>query len=553
MEWAADKAIEVKHEVVFLGKLLEELIQGKIRIPRFKRPFVWRQVDMLRLLDSVARGYPIGGVLLFETRHVVSSHDHVGPILVGASPSGRARLVLDGEQRLATLAGCLMMGERDDARAEDVSWDIYFDLWMGGFVTKSRGELGPYFFPVRDLLLTSRYLEATRRLLSDNENHYRTIIRAADDLANAFRNYQIPVTTVRSASISTIVDIFARVHVSGRSMSADQMISALTFREGEFHLADALDSLAADLARRGFGNLDRALLLRTVLLAEGRDLFSTDWADLVADESVRHRLPKSLKDATRGLLSALDFLGEQGVTSDRVLPYGMQLVLLAETMRTCPNPSKEVHGLLERWFWFTSFTSWFSGIGIGNVQRMLEEMREVARGERSSYTVVDLSIETQPFPSRFDLRSARVRAFLLYLTSLRPRSILQKEEELDPSRLLSTLGGRALGRIVVDIQAPELRQSPANRMFIDEDHHGSVWKSLAVVFPGHGDLLASHGFPPESTQLIANNDGEGLIRSRLRELIEGERRFMQARGLTPSHAEQGNVLADTDTADDEVE
>ena len=45
-------------------------------------------------------------------------------------------------------------------------------------------------------------------------------------------------------------------------MTADAMVSALTYREGQFHLAAKLDEFKGELYRLGFGNLDRVLLLQ---------------------------------------------------------------------------------------------------------------------------------------------------------------------------------------------------------------------------------------------------------------------------------------------------
>ena len=57
------KRTEVRPEVVFLGKLVERVAAGKIRVPRFQRAFVWKQPDLSALLDSVLRGFPIGSIL----------------------------------------------------------------------------------------------------------------------------------------------------------------------------------------------------------------------------------------------------------------------------------------------------------------------------------------------------------------------------------------------------------------------------------------------------------------------------------------------------------
>jgi len=45
-------SITVKPEVTFLEDLFKEIASGKLRIPRFQRPFVWKPDDMLSLFDS---------------------------------------------------------------------------------------------------------------------------------------------------------------------------------------------------------------------------------------------------------------------------------------------------------------------------------------------------------------------------------------------------------------------------------------------------------------------------------------------------------------------
>ena len=64
-------------------------------------------------------------------------------------------------------------------------------------------------------------------------------------------------------------------------MAADELVSALTYDEGEFDLARMLNEFKAELRTKGFGNLDRVLLLRSVLAALDRDIYAKDWADLM--------------------------------------------------------------------------------------------------------------------------------------------------------------------------------------------------------------------------------------------------------------------------------
>lgn len=48
--------VEVRPEVIFLSELLEELVTGKLRIPRFQRPFVWRRDQAISNWKSVGVG-----------------------------------------------------------------------------------------------------------------------------------------------------------------------------------------------------------------------------------------------------------------------------------------------------------------------------------------------------------------------------------------------------------------------------------------------------------------------------------------------------------------
>lgn len=135
------------------------------------------------------------------------------------------------------------------------------------------------------------------------------------------------------------------------------------------------------MKKKGFGSLDRVFLLRSVLAALERDIYFKDWADLMVEPEVRKRLPEAFDAATQGIRRALEMLKDLGVTSDRLLPYGLQLVLLGEFHRICPEPSSGTVELLTRWFWVTSFTGWFGGVNSTQAKRALEEIRDLALGK----------------------------------------------------------------------------------------------------------------------------------------------------------------------------
>ena len=545
---------EVVPEVVFLGKLVERIAAGKIRVPRFQRAFVWKQPDLHALLDSVLRGFPIGSILVWDTEQTIETTHRVGPVTVRPHPDGLVGYLLDGQQRVSTLVGTLRLPDDVESTVDQVDWRVYCDLENREFLRAPRAGVGPQHFPVSSLLNTAGFFVACRRIESDvgDKTLARHWLDEADRLASAFRDYQLPLIHIREADLDSAVTVFARLNRRGRKMTADEMVSALTYREGEFHLAEKLNEFKNELARQGFGNLDRVLLLRAVLAALNRDIYAKDWADLMVKPEVRLKLSESFDVAAEGIRGALNFLKDLGVTSDRLLPYGLQLVLLGEFFRLCPQPTAEVVELLNRWFWVTSFTGWFGGVNTAQVTHALREIRDLAKGKGAGFNVIDLDAPALPFPDRFDGRGARVRAYLLYLMSLQPRS-LRSADNLDPGLLLSTLGTRAVGYISFSKESlGKLFSSPANRMFLDGDQVGQAFSDLAVL---NDDvlrkLLPSHGFPAESIDLLRNGDQASLIQARLGHLVNGERRFLETRTVKLPTERIGATIADSDASDED--
>ena len=544
---------EVFPEVVFLGKLVDRIVAGKIRVPRFQRAFVWKQPDLHALLDSVLRGFPIGSILVWDTERTIETTQRIGPVNIGPRPDGLVGYLLDGQQRVSTLVGTLRLSDDVNPIVDQVDWRVYCDLETREFLRAPTDGIEPQHFPVASLLNTAGFFSACRRIaIVDNEHRALRWLNEADRLATAFRDYQLPLIHIREADLDSAVTVFARLNRKGRKMMADEMVSALTYREGQFHLAEKLDEFKDELYGLGFGNLDRVLLLRAVLAALDRDIYAKDWADLMVKPEVRSKLPQSFDRAVKGIRRALAFLNDLGVTSDRLLPYGLQLVLLGEFFRLCPQPTADVVTLLKRWFWVTSFTGWFGGVNTAQVTRALREMRNLANGKATDLQVIDFDAPALPFPSRFDGRSARVRAFLLYLASLQPLSLVDAGD-LDPGNLLSALGTRAMGYVLSSpTQVPELFSSPANRMFVD---HKQVGQTFSVLAKLDDDMLTrilpGHGFRCESVHLLRHDDRANLIRERLQTLIEGEREFLRSRNVELPTEQTGETIADSDASDDE--
>jgi len=86
-----------------VDKVIKRIEDGDIKIPAFQRGYVWDQGQVIELLDSVLNDYPIGSVLLWNTKDVLKSTRNVaGFKLPDRPPDYPVNYVLDGQQRLSS-------------------------------------------------------------------------------------------------------------------------------------------------------------------------------------------------------------------------------------------------------------------------------------------------------------------------------------------------------------------------------------------------------------------------------------------------------------------
>ncbi|MCA9641815.1 MAG: DUF262 domain-containing protein, partial [Myxococcales bacterium] len=89
-------------ETMSIPELVGLVTAGRVRIPVYQRGLVWKASDVLKLLDSVYRGYPIGSLLLHQ-RPGPAKRFELGPLVIHAREEQHALDVVDGQQRLVSL------------------------------------------------------------------------------------------------------------------------------------------------------------------------------------------------------------------------------------------------------------------------------------------------------------------------------------------------------------------------------------------------------------------------------------------------------------------
>jgi hypothetical protein len=100
--------------------LLEAVARGRIRIPSFPRGLKWDRMDARLLLESLYRGYPVGTLLLWETA-APAGEGRIGSLTLPAPPMENALWVVDGQQRIVSLARVLLAADPDETPSPSTS------------------------------------------------------------------------------------------------------------------------------------------------------------------------------------------------------------------------------------------------------------------------------------------------------------------------------------------------------------------------------------------------------------------------------------------------
>ncbi len=522
----------VKPEVVFIEDLLDEVLAGQLRVPRFQRPFVWSPSDMRQLFDSIYKSYPIGSLLIWETSEPLRSLDKIGPFPIGDSQTKPISFVLDGHQRLTTLLSGLRL-PADAPRSQDPAdweWWIFFDLEKCEFVHDPAATHDPRLFPLRAMLKTVDFLSQSRSI----QNAYpptkaEGYIRVAETVAQKIKAYKLPVTRIRGGTLSDAVAIFSRLNSLGMGMTADQMISALTYQEGEsaVNLAEEIDSTLIELEQFNFGQVLRKHILQVVLIAAGLDLSTGEWETIA--NSLKSSISDTIQNARRATINAARFLFEKaGVPDGNYLPYANQFVVLAAFFLKCPQPDANQERILLKWFWSTSLSGWFAGANPSQIRNVVAGMRAFAQEQGSEFTLMPTDGKARPLPIEFNSRNARIRCMLIFLLSRDPQPA-NSMTHMSPEEMHN--GSQGLSYVFTGVER-RILSHPANRIFLHRLPGVTIREQIMSMQTGDmKKFLESHCINDAAFQALQCGDADRFVKERWQYIQKEESAFYANYGV----------------------
>ena len=212
-----------------LEDLVGEVLKGHIRIPDFQRAFRWQWEDVKRLVDSIVRGYPIGSLLLWS-RPAKAEILTIGALYIDAPSKEEAQWVVDGQQRLTSLANAL-----SEAGLKDPRFAIAYNLSSQELVKPKKQQLHVISLPV---------IFDLQKLLKWFREHPESAeyFEEATKIAKAIREYSIPAYIVKQEDEQVLRDIFDRMNNYGKRLTRAEVFSALhdgtSDRKKPYTLAD---------------------------------------------------------------------------------------------------------------------------------------------------------------------------------------------------------------------------------------------------------------------------------------------------------------------------
>lgn len=434
--------------------LLDRVRNGEIRLPEFQRLYKWEPADVVGLFDSIVRGFPIGTFLFWQRpAHSTSSGRALEHGAASAQPEVSPVLfVLDGQQRLTSLAGVLLSVSEP---TED-SFRVAFSLDSDELIRVPAGAA----WPPRTVPLFRSFDSVELMTWANEHGLDAASTRRALEIGKAIREYRVPAYIVIAEAEETARLIYDRVNSSGKALTKADVFKAL--HEGiAAQSPNTLEGLDRSVKDLGFGPLRESLFLQAAAAVAGLDVTKIDHHALARPE-----LGAALPGVAPALRQALGLLQHDAhIPSSAFLPYGFALVALTRFFFHHASPRPRSRELLARWVWRGAIT----GKHWAHEQAYLRETLRLIEGKDEEAEVQRMlallpRVPTRPAAKRFSLKSVETRLHLLALLELRPRDLISGEL-LDAASLIANEQGAAVLSLADEVDGDPVEAAARETIF----------------------------------------------------------------------------------------
>jgi len=415
---------------------------GRFKLPQFQRGFVWNEAQVALLIDSIARNYPIGSLLLLEpspeirlsTRslEVAASEEEVHSSTEDTSEQdsealsdAQELLILDGQQRMTSIVRVLLNLNPNKTYWFDLQ-DMYnlFQEERSDWIKKTTGKAkDPTRYNGRwiraDLVIKGGEQKfVTEYFLSffhegERERAWEAIHKVSG-IFEIIRNYEVPYILLGGQEgIEAICRIFETINSTGTRLTTFDLAVARYFPDPDLrHLYES--ARTSHPALNDFDVDGERILQIIVLLEKNTEPSRSEQLRLTKEDIHKH-----WNKAVGALVRAIRWAQNECGLEPRYYVGESQLVALAGVLSGSEPSKQEVflaqkRDLLVQWFFSNILQSGFRATNyrIFTHYRSLQKLLEEGEIPADDIPAVKLDLDTLINLAKSDNRYKAILALL---------------------------------------------------------------------------------------------------------------------------------------------
>lgn len=314
-----DQRLEIKDIV----KHIDDATLGKLDIPEFQRGFVWNPEKAKKFVDSLWRSYPIGTILLWESKYSSPR--------VAQGIQQQKLWVVDGQQRITTLS--LLFGKKPYWWPDTTEWNRQYDKYnVLVDISKPKDSLefglpnpvrkkSSEWISVREILASENLSKLAGEIAKKIGQDFSEVHEKLQSLRK-IENYPL-YEIIIDHEVEDVAEIFTRLNMAGVKVRESDVIIALVAAKQEGWVREDFNPFLKNLEEKGF-EVDPAILIRSLAVI-GKGLARLK--DIPEDFWEKSENFKKEWDKTKNSISyTVRKMNEVGILSSEILPSHNALI-----------------------------------------------------------------------------------------------------------------------------------------------------------------------------------------------------------------------------------
>lgn len=403
-------------------RLISDIKDGIIKVPKFQRDFVWSVDKTAQLLDSILKMYPIGTFILWETGQRISHVNNIGDQILPEPPEDRkVQYVLDGQQRITSLyaaytgAKIQKYGEKKTTDYKNIYVDLSKDIEddESQVITAEKPE---------DSITLTEVLRSPKNP-KPIHNKYPKHDKKISIYASIFLTYQFPTVVLRKDDIGSAIEVFTRINTGGQTLTLFEIMCAKTYDEKQkFDMQEKWTKFIEKLDTKKYEDVSSSVILNllSLILTKTKECSRKDKLGLEKQDII-----DTWDSAIAAIEQSIDYFRKSfRIPISRLLPYDTLLVPFAYCFyKTGNNIDAEQRKYLEEFFWRTSLSFRYSSAAETKLgQDIKQRIDKILKNERPEYD--DLLVRYSAddiINTEFRASNSYCKAILCLLASQTPK------------------------------------------------------------------------------------------------------------------------------------